>query len=64
MKKITKLSLTALAIIALAVSVNAATYFSDNYTITNGSGDANYELNNGIMKRIMVDSFRCNNLMS
>ena len=48
MKKPTQLTLTLLAVIALTVSANAETYFADNYTITNGSGDANYEYNNGI----------------
>ena len=47
MKKLTQLSLTALTIIAFAVSVNAETYFSDNYTVT-GSGDADYQYADGV----------------
>ncbi len=47
MKKLTQFTLTLLALIALTYSTNAATYFSDNYTVT-GSGDADYQYDNGI----------------
>jgi hypothetical protein len=47
MKKLTQLTLTVLAVLTLAVSTNAETYFSDNYTVT-GSGDADYQIDNGV----------------
>ena len=48
MKKLTKSTLTLLAVIALVASANAATYFSDNYTVTNGGGEVGYQYDNGI----------------
>jgi len=47
MKKLTQITLTVLAVLALTVSVNAVTYFSDNYTVT-GSGDADYQYADGV----------------
>ena len=48
MKKLTQITLTVLAVFVLAVSANATTYFSDNYTVTNGGGEVDYQYNNGI----------------
>ncbi|RLA38868.1 MAG: hypothetical protein DRQ64_08060 [Gammaproteobacteria bacterium] len=48
MKKLTKSILTLLAVISLTITANAETFFSDNFTITNGGGEVNYEYNNGI----------------
>ncbi len=48
MKTLTKLTLSLLAVIALAISANAAITFEDNYTVTSGGGDINYEYNNGV----------------
>ncbi len=47
MKKLTKLTLTLLAVISLTITANAVTYFSDNYTVT-GSGDADYQYADGV----------------
>ena len=48
MKHLTNLTLSLLAVIALAISANAAITFEDNYTVTTGGGGINYEYNNGV----------------
>ena len=48
MKHLAKISLTVIAVIAFAISANAAITFEDNYTIITGGGGINYEYNNGV----------------
>ena len=48
MKTFTTLALTVIAFIAFAISANAAITFEDNFTVTTGGGDINYEYNNGV----------------